>query len=461
MKRLFAIALLLSAAAVQATDPMVHVYRLDNGLKLIVKEDHRAPVVVSQVWYKVGSSYEHDGITGVSHVLEHMMFKGTKKHGPGEFSRIIAENGGQENAFTSRDYTAYFQRLEKSRLPVSFELEADRMRNLRLQEDEFAKELQVVMEERRLRTEDKPESLLYERFNAVAFLNSPARIPPIGWMTDLESLRLDDLQQWYGKWYAPNNATLVVAGDVDPDAVFKLAKRFFGPLKPSEITPEKPRREVKQRGPRRETLRAPAEVAYLLLGYKVPVLLTAGDGEDWEPYALEVLAGALDGGDSARLTRELVRGQQIAASAGAGYDLYDRAETLLLLDGVPANGHTVAELEAALREQIRRLREEPVSAEELARVKAQVIASQVFEQDSVFYQAMQIGQLESIGLDWTIKDAYLERIKAISSEQVQAVARKYLIEDTLTVGVLEPLPMDAAAVAATRRAAAMGGGHGH
>jgi len=460
MKRLFAV-VLLSVGAAQASDPTVHPYQLDNGLKLIVKEDHRAPVVVSQVWYKVGSSYEHEGITGISHVLEHMMFKGTKKHGPGEFSRIIAENGGQENAFTSRDYTAYFQRLEQSRLPVSFELEADRMRNLLLQEDEFVKEVQVVMEERRLRTEDKPESLLFERFNAVAFINSPSRIPPIGWMTDLESLRLDDLAQWYATWYAPNNATLVVAGDVDPDEVLKLAKRFFGPLKPSEIRPEKPRREVPQRGTRRGMLRAPAEVAYVLLGYKAPVLLTAGEGEDWEPYALEVLAGVLDGGDSARLTRELVRGQQIAASAGAGYDLYDRRETLLLFDGVPAKGHTVAELEVALREQVRRLREEPVSAAELERVKAQVIASQVFEQDSVFYQAMQIGQLESIGLDWSLKDAYLKRIQAISSEQVQAVARKYLFEDALTVGILEPLPMDAAATAAMRRAEALGGGHGH
>ena len=269
------------------------------------------------------------------------------------------------------------------------------------------------------------------------------------------------MAQWYATWYAPNNATLVVAGDVDPDEVLKLAKRFFGPLKRSEIRPEKPRREVQQRGPRREMLRAPAEVAYVLLGYKAPVLPIAGEGEDWEPYALEVLAGVLDGGDSARLTRELVRGQQIAASAGAGYDLYDRRETLLLFDGVPAKGHTVAELEAALREQVRRLREEPVSAAELERVKAQVIASQVFEQDSVFYQAMQIGQLESIGLDWSLKDAYLKRIQAISSEQVQAVARKYLIEDALTVGILEPLPMDAAAAAATRRAEALGGGHGH
>ncbi len=187
---------------------------LDNGLRVIVKEDHRAPVMVSQVWYKVGSSYENDGITGVSHVLEHMMFKGTPKRPAGEFSRIIAANGGRENAFTGQDYTAYFQQMEKSRLKVSFELEADRMRNLLLQPAEFAKEIKVVMEERRLRTDDEPQSLTQEQFTAAAFVNSPYRHPIIGWMDDLENLRTEDLREWYQKWYAPNNATVVVVGDV-------------------------------------------------------------------------------------------------------------------------------------------------------------------------------------------------------------------------------------------------------
>lgn len=458
---LIALVALHATTAVRADDAMVHVYHLDNGLKLIVKEDHRAPVVVSQIWYKVGSSYEHDGITGVSHVLEHMMFKGTRKHGPGEFSRIIAENGGRENAFTSRDYTAYFQRLEKSRLPVSFELEADRMRNLQLRQEEFDKEVQVVMEERRLRTDDKPQSLTYERFNAAAFVNSPYRTPIIGWMTDLESMQLEDLDHWYREWYAPNNATLVVAGDVDPGAVHKLAKKYFGPLKPSDIRTEKPRREIEQLGPRREIVRAPAEVPYLLMGYKTPVLLTVDKEQEWEVYALEVLAGILDGGSSARLARELVRGSQIAASAGAGYDLYDRRESLFLFDGLPANGHSIEEVEAALHEQITRLHKEPVSEEELARVKAQVMADQVYEQDSVFYQAMQIGTLETVGLGWEVKENYPERIQAVTSEQVQAVARKYLVDDRLTVAVLDPLPMDAEAKARARKAAAAGSGHGH
>ena len=448
------IAVLLFCSQAVSAAGTVHEYQLDNGLRLIVKEDHRAPVVVSQVWYKIGASYEHDGITGISHVLEHMMFKGTKNHAPGEFSRIISENGGVENAFTSQDYTAYFQRLEKSRLPVSFELEADRMRNLLLSEEEFGKELKVVMEERRMRTEDKPTSLTYEQFRAAAFTSSSYRNPTIGWMDDLENLQLADLQTWYERWYAPNNAVVVVVGDVEPEAVLKLAKKYFGPLQPERINPPKPRIEPEQKGPRRIVVRVPAEVPYLVMGYKAPVLNTAA--EDWEPYALAVLAGILDGGDSARLTRELVRGSQVAASAGAGYDLYDRQASLFLLDGTPSKTRSVDDVKQALVEQVRRLQETPVDAEELARVKAQVVASNVYEQDSIFYQAMQIGKLEAVGLDWLVDEQYVERINAVTAAQVQAVARKYLVEEGLTLAVLDPLPLEDAQPPGTPAA---GGGH--
>ena len=434
----------------------VHEYELANGLKLIVKEDHRAPVVVSQVWYGVGASYEHDGITGVSHVLEHMMFKGTDRHGPGEFSRIIAENGGSENAFTSKDYTAYFQRLEKSRLPVSFELEADRMRNLKLDEKEFAKEVKVVMEERRLRTEDKPTSLTYEQFMATAYTSGSYRIPTIGWMDDLQNMVLADLQRWYDRWYAPNNATVVVVGDVDPRAVLALAKKHFGPLKPEVLEPPKPRIEPEQVGQRRITVRRPAKVPYMVMGYKAPVLKTAS--EEWEPYALTVLAGVLDGGSSARLSRELVRGQQIAASAGASYDPYARQSSMFLLDVTPANSRTIESAEQALQEQIQRLRTEPVAQDELDRIKAQTIAGEVYQQDSIFYQGMVIGKLETTGMSWRLKDEFVERINAVTAEQVQAVAKKYLVESGLTVAVLEPLPMDSEK---TARNAATGGGHAH
>jgi zinc protease len=438
--RLALSAMLLACSHALLAAGAVHEYQLDNGLKLVVKEDHRAPVVVSQVWYKVGSSYEHDGITGLSHMLEHMMFQGTKNHAPGEFSRIVAENGGEENAFTSQDYTAYYQRLEKDRLPVSFELEADRMRNLLLQQQEYDKELKVVMEERRLRTEDQPTSLTYEQFSAVAFTTSSYRNPTIGWMNDLENMGLEDLQGWYERWYAPNNAVVVVVGDVVPDEVLKLAKKYFEPLKPEKIIPPKPRIEPEQAGSRRSTVEVPAEVPYLLMGYKVPVLKTAT--EDWEPYALEVLAGILDGGDSARLTRNLVRGAQVASSAGAGYDLYDRQAGLFLLDGTPENSTSMEALEVSLHAQVKQLQEAPVTDDELARVKAQVVAGDVYQKDSIFYQAMQIGRLESVGLDWSVMDEYVERVNAVTPAQIQAVARKYLVEEGQTITVLKPLPMD-------------------
>jgi zinc protease len=418
----------------------VHEFMLDNGLKLIVKEDHRAPVVVSQIWYKVGASYEHIGITGVSHVLEHMMFKGTDKHPAGEFSRIIAANGGRENAFTGRDYTSYFQQLERSRLPIAFELEADRMRNLNMLQEEFTKERDVVIEERRLRTEDKPSALTYEKFMATAFQVNPYHNPIIGWMDDLQSLTLDDLNNWYQTWYSPNNATLVVAGDVDPQEVHKLAQKHFGRIPPSNLPEQKPRREPSQQGERRITVRAPAEVPVLIMGYKTPVLRTVD--EPWKAYALEVLANVLDGGDSARISRELVRGRTIAASAGAGYDLIARHDSLLTLEGTPAQGKDIAGIEKALREQITRLQREPVSEAELSRIKAQVTAAKVYELDSVFYQAMQIGQLETVGLEWQEADRYVERINAITAEQVMAVAREYLTEENLTVAILDPLPLN-------------------
>ncbi len=431
----------------------IHEYKLNNGMKIIVKEDHRAPVVVSQVWYKVGSSYEHGGITGVSHVLEHMMFKGTKKHGPNEFSRIIAANGGRENAFTGQDYTAYFQQLEKDRLAISFELEADRMQNLILDPEEMKKEVQVVMEERRMRTEDKPQSLTYEQFKAAAFVTSPYHNPIIGWMDDLENLTLDDLQQWYQHWYAPNNATLVVAGDVDPQQVAELAKKYYGPVKPRPVPALKPQREIEQRGIRRIVVKAPAQLPTLFMGYKTPVIKTAD--VDWEPYAIDMLAGILDGGESARLTRNLIRGQQIAASVGAGYDLHSRLDTLLVISGTPSKGVGIAELEKAIRAEIDRFKTELVTREELDRVKAQVVAAKVYEKDSIFYQAMQIGTLETVGLDWRLMDEYVDRLKAVTPEQIRTVANKYLSDDRLTIAVLEPQTMTA------NTPAAHGGNHAH
>ncbi|MCU7930384.1 MAG: insulinase family protein [Candidatus Thiodiazotropha sp. (ex Codakia rugifera)] len=439
MRRLITGLVLLTLAMSHAHAKVVE-HQLDNGMKVIVKQDRRAPIAVSQVWYKVGSSYEHGGITGVSHVLEHMMFKGTKQHPPGEFSRIIAANGGDENAFTGRDYTAYFQTMSSDRLEVSFKLEADRMRNLLLLPEEFKKEVEVVKEERRMRTEDKPQSLTYEQFLAGAYEASPYRIPVIGWMADLDALQVEDLQVWYRKWYAPNNATLVVVGDVEPDHVIQLAQRHFGPLKPERVAQPKPRTEPGQRGGKRFTVKTPARQPYLIMGYKTPVIGKAEQA--WEPYALEMLAYVLDGGSSARLSHNLIRGSKLAVAADTSYSAFSRLPGMLVIDAVPTPGTSTDTVETALLEEIERFKQELVKEEEMERVRNQIIAAKVYEKDSVFYQAMLIGQMETVGLDWRLADEYVTHLKAVTAEQIKQVAEKYLVADNLSVAVLEPQPMD-------------------
>ncbi|WP_414691709.1 M16 family metallopeptidase [Novimethylophilus sp.] len=431
--------LLLSLSLSAAADQHIQEFRLPNGLKVVVQEDHRSPVVVSQVWYRVGSIDEFNGTTGVAHVLEHMMFKGTKAVPAGRFSRIVAAAGGKENAFTSHDYTVYFQQLEKSRLGLAMKLEADRMENLRLTTDEFSKEIQVVMEERRWRTEDKPQAQVGEQFMAVAHQVHPYGRPVIGWMNDLEHMTAEDARAWYRTWYAPNNATLVVVGDVDPRQVFKLAQQYFGSLKAHKLPQRKPQTEPEQKGERRVAVKAQAKLPYLAMGYPAPALRSA---EEWEPYALEILAGVLDGNAASRLNRDLVRRDRIAVDIGAGYDMLNRGPSMFEFDGTPSEGATVQDLELAIRGEIDNLKENGVTEDELQRVKAQVIASDVYKRDSMFYQAMQIGQLESVGLSWRLLDEYPKRLQAVTAEQVQAVARKYLDDDKLTVATLDPQPLD-------------------
>lgn len=437
IKTLFVINLLVASLLLSNSWATVHEKVLANGLKVIVKEDHRAPVATSQVWYKVGSADEYGGITGVSHVLEHMMFKGTPKVPLGQFSEILAGIGARDNAFTSRDYTGYYQLLGSQFLSTSFELESDRMAHLTLDEKEFLKEIEVVKEERRLRTEDNPNALTYEQFSATAFNSSAYHNPVVGWMNDLDHMQVEDLREWYELWYAPNNATLVVVGDVNADDVFAMAEKYYGKIPSREIGARKPRIEPPQVGERRVEVRAVAKLPYIIKGYKVPVLNTIEDPR--EAYALSVLAGILDGGRSSRLSKNLVREQEIAASAGAGYGLYSAQESLFLFDGTPNDGHTVEELEAAITEQIEIIKNELVSDQELKRVKAQVVASEVYQQDSVQQQARIIGILETVGLGWRTADEYAENINQVTAEEVRAVARKYLVDETKTVAVLTPL----------------------
>ncbi len=440
----------------------VHEFILDNGMKLLVKEDHRAPIAVSQIWYKVGSSYEPEGITGVSHVLEHMMFKGTKKHGPNQFSHIISENGGRENAFTGTDYTAYFQTISSDRLDVAFELEADRMRNLLLDPKEFKKEVQVVIEERRMRTDDKPTSMTYEQFQAVAYRVLPYRQPIIGWRSDLENLAIEDLQQWYSRWYAPNNATLVVVGDVDPQKIKTMVDATFGKIPSQSLRPVKPSVEPPQLGEVRLQVRAPARQPYLLMGYKTPTIATAEKEKQWEPYALEILAAILDGGESARFSRELVRGSRVAASAGLGYNMHARLSTMMIFEGIPGEGKKIAALEEALVAEIEKLKHELVDASELKRIITQTVAAKIYERDSVFYQAMQLGTLETVGLDWRMSDTEIDKLKAVTPQQIQSVAKRYFVAENRTVAMLDPQPMDEEQALKQQRAQQMGeASHAH
>jgi zinc protease len=419
----------------------VQEFKLDNGLKIVVQEDHRAPVVVSQVWYRAGALDEVNGKTGVAHVLEHMMFKGTKTVPAGKFSRLIAAAGGKENAFTAQDQTTYYQQLEKSNLPLSIKLEADRMANLNLTDEEFAKEIKVVMEERRWRTEDKPQSKVNEQFNSTIYHVHPYGRPVVGWMNDLENMTAADAREWYNTWYAPNNATLVVVGDVNAQDVLKLAKQYFGPLKPHALPARKPQVEPEQKGERRVIVKAQAKLPYVLMGFHVPSLQDAD--KDVDPYALEILAGVLNGNASARLNQNLVRQSQIAIDVDAGYDMVQRGrQSIFVLDGTPSEGSSVAELEAAILNEIEKIKTGGVTEEELQRVKAQVIAADVYQRDSMFYQAMQIGNLETAGFSWRILKDYPAKLQAVTAEQVQLVAKKYFNKDNLTVATLDPQPID-------------------
>ena len=414
---------------------------LDNGMKVIVAEDRRAPSVVHMVWYKAGSMDEPDGRSGIAHMLEHMMFKGTETVGPGEFNRRVSAVGGRDNAFTSRDYTAYFQQIPPVHLEQMMVLEADRMANLKLDEAQFLPEVQVVKEERRLRTDDNPRALTFEQLMATAFLSHPYRRPVIGWMEDIEAYTMADAQRWYDDWYAPNNATLVVVGDVDHQTVFELARRHYGAI-PARALPE--RRipvEPPQRGPRNTVVRAPAELPMVVMAWQVPTL--RDPAADHDVFALQVLAAVLDGHDGARLPRHLVREQKVAVSAGASYGGTGRGPSLFILSATPAEGHSVSEVEAALLAEITRIAEEGIAEDELRRVVTQAVAAQVFKRDSLMGQAMEIGFMELAGLSWRDEQALLDGIRSVTAAQVQAAAARFFDPNLITRAELVPLPLTA------------------
>lgn len=433
---------LASLTQAQEQRQTTHEFTLDNGLKVIVREDHRAPVVVSQLWYKVGSSHEPPGKTGMSHALEHMMFKGSERIAPGQASKILSSLGAQENAFTSRDYTAYYQVLSRDQLAVALELEAERMRLASLPEDEVMREMEVIKEERRLRVDDNPNSLAYERFMTQAYMASPYAQPVIGWMHDLDRLTLDDLRAWYDIHYQPGNATLVIVGDVTLEETRNLVERYFGPIPAGPVPEQKLPLELAAGGERSLVLELDVQLPNLIMGFNVPGLNTAA--EPWEAHALRLLDAVLDGGYSARLASRLERAQSIATSASASYSAFTRGDSLFLLSGVPNESQNISleQLEQAFWEQIEELKNQPPSPEELNRVQSQLIASLVYEQDQISQQANRIGQLESVGLPWTLLDEDVGTLEAITPEQVSEVARRYLTRERLTRAHVLPTTQD-------------------
>ena len=406
---------------------------LPNGLKVILLENHKAPLITFQVWYRVGSRNEEWGKTGLSHMLEHMMFKGTKKVGPEEFSRMIQENGGNDNAFTSRDNTAYFENLSADRVQVALDLESDRMQNLMLREEDFRTERMVVMEERRLRTEDNPQAYLQEQMEATAFQIQPYHWPTIGWMEDIARFTLEDLKVYYKTYYNPANAFLVVVGDFKKEDLLPGIEKAFGSYSKGSVPNQERDRDPSQTGERRIFLKKEAQLPFVVMGYHVPNL------REPDSYVLEVIAAILSGGKSSRLYQSLVREKRLVLSADADHSLLSRDPSLFYLSADLLPGKDMAEVQKALDQEVERLQKEPVGERELEKVKNQLEASFVYGQDSLFYQAMLLAQHE-ISLDWRAIDDYLPSIRKVSSEDIRRVAKKYLIPDNRTVGILVPLP---------------------
>ena len=404
---------------------------LNNGLTVLILEDHRAPVATLQVWYKVGSRNERPGITGISHLLEHLMFRGTPTYGKGEFSRLVQERGGRLNAFTSTDQTVYFESAAVQHLDLFLELEADRMAHVMLDEEGFLSEQKIVMEERRLRTADEPSSDLWEQVSAAAFTAHPYGWPVVGWMHDLESVTLAAVKAYRQTYYAPGNAILVIAGDVTPETLLPRIRQTFGQVPAGPAIPEVTSVEPLQRGERRVFLKRPASLPLYIAGYHVPTLAHN------ESFALSIAATILGGGRSARLQRSLVEDQQIALSANAGYDRTSLDPTLFTLSMRIAPGKTWQAAEQALSEEIARLKTALVTEKELERAKNLIESSFIYAQDSFFYRALQLGQYAALG-DWSLILKVIPGLRAVTAEQVRQVAQKYLIDTNRTVGILEP-----------------------
>lgn len=438
MKILFRLALLsalclaLAGAAAPAADDVLEA-TLDNGLRVLLLQDHRSPLVSFQVWYRVGSRNERPGATGLAHLLEHMMFKGTTTYGPRMFATLIEQSGGQDNAFTSQDYTSYFVTIAADKLDLVVALEADRMRNLLLDAKDFESERLVVMEERRSRTEDDPEGFLGEELSAIAFVAHPYRSPIVGWMEDLRGLRVEDAREFYRTYYVPNNALVVAAGDFKAPALLEKIRRAFGAIPRAADPPPVRVAEPRQNGERRVTVRKEAQLSPVFIGYPVPNFRSPA------AHALELLSTILSEGRSSRLHRRLVYERQIALNAGGDYSYFSADPNLFWFFATALPGQTPEALERALMEEVERLKTEPVSAAELERAKNQIEAAFVFRQDSVYSRASLLARFELIG-GWRLRDQFVPAIRAVTAADLQRVARAHFPDERRNVGVLLPIP---------------------
>ena len=434
-------------------------FSLRNGMTLIVQPDKRAPTAVHMVWVRVGSMDEVDGRSGLAHVLEHMMFKGTKTVPPGDFSRKVAALGGQENAFTNRDYTGYYQQIPAKRLEDVMKLESDRFAHNQWPDSEFKKEIEVIKEERRMRTDDNPRASLMEQLNAATWQASPYHRPVVGWMGDLDSMKADDARQFHQQWYVPENAVVVIAGDVDVAQVRALAEKYYGSIPKRALPERKPRPEPMQKGARRIDYKAPAEQAYVLMSFKVPDLraIEQPQASDKDAMALMMLSSVLSGYDGARLDRRLTQGEgRVADAAFSGAGVVNRGPSTFTLGGIPSQGKTAKDVEDALRAEVARVAKEGVSEAELTRVRTQWMASTVYERDSVFGQANDLGSNWVLGLPLDANDKLLALLKTVTTAQVQDVAARYFGDDQMTVATLVPQALTDADRAAQKRSAAEG-----
>lgn len=404
---------------------------LENGLKVFLLESHKSPAVTFQVWYRVGSRNEFDGKSGLSHFLEHMMFKGTEKIGPEEYSRIIAGNGGRSNAYTTSDMTVYFANMSRDKIGIAIELEADRMANARVDGAFFEPEKKVIMEERRLRTDDNPNAALAEVTGAVAYTEHPYRRPVIGWMQDIERLKREDLREHYRTYYVPNNAFLVVVGDFSTPEIMGKIKAAFGKIPRGPEPPKVMVKELPQRGERRVILKKEAELPVILYYYHAPTV------ESSDNFALDLLTGILSGGRSSRLYQELVYHKRLVQSVSADYWGLSVDSTVLSVSARVMPDKEPGEVEREIDNLLNRIRSERVSDRELEKAKNQVEAGFVFGQDSIFGQARRIGSYE-IATRWQDLEAYLSGIRKVSADDILRVAKKYLDPDRRTVGVLIP-----------------------